>query len=126
MYVDNEEGKTISVVDVSANTVVQTIDLGFMPGSAAHNATKKELWVTDPDNGKVHYWSWDQAGNQWIHAGVFNTAPGAHAVAFMADGNRAYVTNQMTGSVSVINVNDHSKIKDIPVGKKPNGIVIKQ
>ncbi len=126
MYVDNEEGKTISVVDVSSNTVVQTIDLGFMPGSAAHNAAKKELWVTDPDNGKVHYWSWDQAGNQWTLTGIFNTATGAHAVAFTADGNRAYVTNQMAASVSVINVNDHSKIKDIPVGKKPNGIVIKQ
>jgi len=126
MYVDNEDGKTISVVDVSANTVVQTIDLGFMPGSAAHNAAQKELWVTDPDNGKVHYWSWDQVGNQWNHAGSFNTAGGAHAVAFTADGNRAYVTNQMAASVSVINVNDHSKIKDIPVGKKPNGIVIKQ
>lgn len=126
MYVDNEDGKTISVVDVSANTVVQTIDLGFMPGSAAHNAAKKELWVTDPDNGKVHYWSWDQVSNQWNYAGNFNTAAGAHAVAFTADGNRAYVTNQMAASVSVINGNDHSKIKDISVGKKPNGIVIKQ
>ncbi|MDF2191340.1 hypothetical protein [Paraflavitalea sp. CAU 1676] len=126
MYVDNEEGKTISVIDVSTNAVVQTIDLGFMPGSAAHNSAKKELWVTDPDNGKVHYWSWGQVGNQWNHAGSFNTAAGAHAVGFTADGNTAYVTNQMAASVSVINVNEHSKIKDIPVGKKPNGIVIKQ
>jgi len=126
MYVDNEEGKTISVIDVATNAVVQTIDLGFMPGSAAHNAPKKELWVTDPDNGKVHYWSWDAANNQWKHGGSFVTAAGAHAVAFTAEGNTAYVTNQMANSVSVINVSDHSKIKDIPVGKKPNGIVIKQ
>lgn len=126
MYVDNEEGKTISVVEVSTNAVIQTIDLGFMPGSAAHNGAKKELWVTDPDNGKVHYWAWDQVGNQWTHAGSFNTAAGAHAVAFTADGNTAYVTNQMAASVSVINVNNHSKVKDISVGKKPNGIVLKQ
>lgn len=126
MYVDNEAGKTINVIDVAANVVVQTIDLGFMPGSAAHNPVKKELWVTDPGNSKVHYWTWDQAGNQWTHGGAFTTAAGAHAIAFTADGNTAYVTNQMAASVSVINTNDHSKVKDIPVGKKPNGIVIKQ
>jgi YVTN family beta-propeller protein len=57
---------------------------------------------------------------------VFSAGAGAHAVGFTNDGNTAYVTNQMAASVSVINVSDHSKIKDITVGKKPNGIVLKQ
>ena len=125
MYVDNEDGKSISVIDVAANSVIQTIQLGFMPGSAAHNATKKELWVTDPDNGKVHYWTWNSGIGQWITGGSFNTGAGAHAVAFTPEGNTAYVTNQLATSVSVINVASHSKIKDITVGKKPNGIVLK-
>lgn len=126
MYLDNEDGKSISVIDVASNTVVQTIQLGFMPGSAAHNPSRKELWVTDPENGKVHYWTWDAAANQWVHRGIFNTGAGAHAVAFTNDGNVAYVTNQLAASVSVINIADHTKIKDVAVGKKPNGIVIKQ
>lgn len=125
MYVDNEEGKTVSVVDVNTNTVVQTITLGFMPGSVAHNAAKKELWVTDPENSKVHYWIWDATSNTWAHGNAFSTAAGAHAVAFTSDGNTAYVTNQSAANVSVINVANHTKIKDIAVGKKPNGIVIK-
>lgn len=126
MYVDNEEGQSISVIDVSTNTVIQTIDLGYMPGSAAHNATKKELWVTDPDNGKVHFWLWNEPTSQWVHGGIFDTGAGAHAVAFTSDGRTAYVTNQMAGNVSVIQVDSHSRVKDINVGKKPNGIVIKQ
>lgn len=126
MYVDNEEGQTISVLDVASDQVVQTIDLGFMPGSAAHNIAAKELWVTDPDNGKVHYWTWNDASGQWTHGGVFGTGAGAHAVAFTNDGKTAYVTNQMEGSVSVITVADHSKRTDIAVGKKPNGIVLRQ
>ncbi len=126
MYVDNEDGKSISVIDVAGNTVVQTIPLGFMPGSAAHNAARGELWVTDPDHGKVHYWRRDAASGQWIRAGAFDAGAGAHAVAFTGDGNTAYVTNQLAGSVSVIAVAGHSKIKDVPAGKKPNGIVIKQ
>lgn len=126
MYVDNEEGESISVMDVASNAVIQSIPLGFMPGSAAHNAAAKELWVTDPDNGKVHYWTWDVGNNQWKHGGVFSTAAGAHAVAFTSDGATAYVTNQLAASVSVIKVADHSKIKDVSVGKKPNGVIIKQ
>lgn len=126
MYVDNEEGKSISVIDVITNAVLQTIDLGFMPGSAAHNAIKKELWVTDPDNGKVHYWSWDTATSQWVHAGLFATDAGAHAIAFTVDGNTAYITNQMAASVSIVNTVSHTKIMDVTVGKKPNGIVLKQ
>jgi YVTN family beta-propeller protein len=125
MYVDNEDGQTVSVIDVAANVVVQTIPLGFMPGSVAHHSAKKELWVTDPDNGKVHYWTWNTTQNAWMHGGVFDAGAGAHATAFSNDGKTAYVTNQLAHSVSVINTATHSKIKDIPVGKKPNGIVLK-
>jgi YVTN family beta-propeller protein len=126
MYVDNEEGQSISVIDVVTDKVVQTIALGFMPGSAAHLAKKEELWVTDPDNGKVHYWKWDNTMKNWMHGGAFDAAAGAHAVGFTTDGATAYVTNQMAQSVSVINTSSHTKIKDIAVGKKPNGIVLKQ
>ena len=124
MYVDNEDGQTVSVVSVANDNVLQTIDLGFMPGSVAHNALKSELSVTDPENGKVHYYNWDAGTNSWIHGGVFNAALGAHAIAFTNDGDLAYVTNQGAASVSVINVASHSKLKDITVGKKPNGILI--
>ena len=125
MYVDNEDGQTISVISVADNTVVQTINLGFMPGSVAHNAPKNELWVTDPENGKVHYYTWDAGMSSWIHSSLFDAAPGAHAIAFTNDGDIAYVTNQASASVSVVNVVSHTKVKDITVGKKPNGILIK-
>lgn len=125
MYVDNEDGQSVSVIDVATNTVVETIILGFMPGSVAHNKIKNELWVTDPVNGKLHYWQWSSVQNKWLHGGVFNTAAGAHATAFTIDGNTAYVTNQLAQSVSIIDVTSHSKIKDVTVGKKPNGILLK-
>lgn len=125
MYVDNENGQSISVINVATNAVDQTIDLGFMPGIASHNGTKSELWVSDPMAGKVHYWTWDSAMMMWMHVGVFNTGAGAHAITFTADGNTAYVTNQTANTVSVVNVMNHTVIKTINVGKKPNGVVIK-
>ncbi|WP_298223714.1 YncE family protein [Flavobacterium sp.] len=125
MFVDNEDGQSISVINVATNAVDQTIALGFMPGIAAHNGVKNELWVTDPMNAKVHYYTWDSGMGMWMDAGVINTGNGTHAVAFTTDGNTAYVTNQSAKSVSVINVNNHTVTKTIIVGNKPNGIVLK-
>ncbi len=125
MFVDNEDGQSISVIKVSDNTIAQTIALGFMPGIASHNGIKSELWVSDPMNGKVHYWTWDAGMMMWMHSGVFNTGAGAHAISFTTDGNTAYVTNQTANTVSVVNVTNHTVTKTINVGKKPNGVVIK-
>lgn len=125
MFVDNEDGQSISVIDVATNAVTETITLGFMPGIASHNGAKNELWVSDPNAGKVHYWTYDTAMGMWMHGGVFNTGAGAHAVSFTSDGNTAYVTNQTANTVSVINVANHTVTKTIAVGKKPNGVVIK-
>lgn len=125
MYVDNEDGQSISVINVNTDAVDQTIDLGFMPGIASHNGSKSELWVSDPMNGKVHYYTWDAGMTMWMHGGVFNAGAGAHAISFTVDGNTAYVTNQTANTVSVVNVTNHTVTKTINVGRKPNGIVLK-
>lgn len=125
MFVDNEDGQSISVINVAKNAVDQTITLVYMPGIAAHNGIKNELWVTDPMNAKVHYYTWDADMGMWMDAGVINGGNGAHAVAFTTDGNTAYATNQLAKSFSVINVANHTVTKTITVGNKPNGIVLK-
>lgn len=121
MYVDNEMGQTISVIDVSTMMVEETVTLGFMPGMAGYNETMNELWVTDPDNGKVHYWT--RGSNMWVHGGEITTGAGAHGVAF--NGMTAYITNQAAGTVSIVSVMNHNKTLDITVGTKPNGIIIR-
>lgn len=124
MFVDNEDGQSISVIDVATNVNVATIMLNFKPGYAAYNAAVSELWVSDATNGKVVYFK-DMGANTWMKHGEFATGANAHAIVFNTAGTTAYVTNQNANTVSVINTATHTKIKDIPVGKKPNGIVLK-
>ena len=93
-----------------------------MPGFVAYQGDMKEMWVTDPMAGKVHWWTKDATGKM-IHSGAFATAAGTHAIAFKD--MTAYVTNQEAASVSVVDVMQHKVTKTIAVGKKPNGIVIK-
>ncbi len=123
MYVDNEDGQSISIIEVKTLKVVETITLGFMPGFAAFHNDTKELWVTDPMNGKVHWWTYDTAMKMFMKGGSFSTAAGAHAIAF--NNMTAYITNQESASLSIIDVKTHTKTKDLSVGQKPNGITLK-
>ncbi len=124
MYVDNETSKTVSEIDVATNQVTSTINLGFKPGYVAYSDHHSELWVSDSDNGKAIYFK--LVGGVWTKDGEIATGADAHAIVFNADGSKAYVTNQGANTVSVIDLGTHTKIKDIPVGNKPNGIVLKQ
>ncbi|MEZ0612347.1 YncE family protein [Fibrella sp. WM1] len=125
MYVDNEKGQSISVIDVGTLSVVETVKLGFTPGYAAYNPISKELWVSQAGTGtKVAVF--ERMGGVWMLHAEIQTGLDAHAITFTKDGRTAYVTNQGAATVSVIDVSTRTKLNDIVVGKKPNGIVLKQ
>lgn len=122
MYADNETSQTVSEIDVATNAITATINLGFKPGYVAYSDHHAELWVSDADNGKVVYFK--LLGGKWAKQGEIKTGADAHAIAFNADGTKAYVTNQGAGTLSIIKMSDHTKIKDITVGDMPNGIAL--
>ncbi len=124
MYVDNEMSQTISEISVSSMTVISTINLAFKPGYVAYHTSSGELWVSNATDGKVAYYT--LVSGVWTLQGNIVTGADAHAITFNSDGTKAYVTNQGSGSVSVIDVATHIVSRTIAVGTKPNGIVIKQ
>ena len=120
MYVDCEVAKTIKVIDPKTLEIVRTYSLGFTPGFAAVPPSRtSELWVTDTDSGKVVF---HETASETKMADVA-TAAGAHALAFTPDGSTAFVTNQLSASVSVVDSQTRAVKTSIQVGKKPNGVV---
>ena len=92
----------------------------FTPGFAAVPPSRtNELWVTNTDAGKIVF---HETASETRIADV-TTAAGAHALAFAPDGTKAFVTNQLSASVSVIDAQTRAVETTIPVGEKPNGIV---
>ena len=118
MYVDNEESMTISAIDTTTLTVHHTYDLGFTPGMVA-TGPGDELWITNSDSGAVAI----NRATEDLSMGHIATGAGAHGIAFNADKSRAYITNQLAASVSVIDVATKSVIATVSVGRKPNGLV---
>jgi YVTN family beta-propeller protein len=123
MYVDNETAKTISVIDVASATVTETLSLGFKPGYAAYHNTTGELWVSDATNGKIVIYQ--RSGNNWVKKSEVVTGADAHAIAFNNDLSLAYITNQGANTVTILNATTYAKVLDIPVGRMPNGIVVR-
>lgn len=125
MLVDNEEGQSLTEILLTDSVRAgKTIPLGFKPGYAAWNASLEELWVSDASNGRVVFYKKSENGD-WTENGGTSTAADAHAIVFSTDYKTAWVTNQGAGSVSVIDAMNHSLIKTISVGAKPNGIALK-
>jgi YVTN family beta-propeller protein len=120
MYVDNETSKSISAIDSATLEVVRTYDLGFTPASVGETASG-EVWVTDTDAGKVVFY----AAGTTDKSGELATGEGAHAMAFSADGKTAYITNQLAGTLSVIDVESRQLTGTVEVGSKPNGLLFR-
>ncbi len=121
MYVDNEKGKSITAIDAMTFGVLRTYDLGFTPGMAA-TAPNGELWVSDGDSGQISYYM----AKATMKMGDVTTGAGAHGIAFSSDGATAAVSNQMAGTVTLIDVKSHKRLQDVKVGDKPNGIVFRK
>ncbi len=123
MYVDNEMGQSVSIINVDKLEVIETVNLGFTPGYVAYNQSLNEMWVSNAGQSFVYYFI--RENNKWKKSGSIQTGLDAHAIAFSKDWKTAYVTNQKNLTVSIVDAVNHKKIKDISVGQKPNGIVLK-
>jgi YVTN family beta-propeller protein len=77
-----------------------------------------ELWVTDSDIGRAVVYRADRD----TILGSCATGAGAHAIAFNGDRTKAYVTNQLANTVTVVDASTRRALKTITVGSKPNGI----
>ncbi|MBJ6120100.1 hypothetical protein JAO76_17985 [Pontibacter sp. BT310] len=123
MYVDNESAKTVSIINVASTTVTETLALGFKPGYVAYQEDSKELWVSNATDGKVVVYQ--RVGDSWIKKAEVATGADAHAIAFNSDKSLAYITNQGAGTVTVLDATTYTKVKELAIGRMPNGIVIK-
>lgn len=121
MYVDCEQGKVVTAIDSKSLTSVRTYNLGYTPGMARTTPDGSSLWITNADDGLVtiNMTSADMKMAQ-VAAGR-----GAHGIVFSNDGTRAYVTNQLADSLTVIDVAAQKALATIPLASKPNGLVFR-
>lgn len=123
MYTDNEKTHTLDIINTMSNMMSDSIHLGFFPGTVSIDSIKNQMWVSDPDGAKIHFWT--QSGSNYVYGGSVLVGNGASAMFFSKNGETCYITNQKDNSVSIVDVGGLKEIMKIPVGKNPNGLIIR-
>lgn len=119
IFVTNEKGDSVSVIDIKTNEVVKTIAIGKRPrgiglapdGSAIYVAVSgaNHIAVIDPATLEV--------------TGNFPSGDDPEAFAVHKNGN-IYISNENDAKASVIDPHTGKLVKEIEVGIEPEGVAI--
>jgi YVTN family beta-propeller protein len=123
VYTDNEKTNTIGIINTMTNMMSDSIHLGFSPGMVSRDSIMNQMWISDPDGAKIHFWT--QSGINYMYGGSVPVGSGTGAMIFSKNGETCYVTNQSDNSVSVVDVLGHKEKMKISVGARPNGLIIR-
>ena len=119
IFVSNERGDSVSVIDSDSNEVVKTIAVGKRPRGVGISPDRTEVYVAisgdnalaviDPKTLEV--------------TRTFPSGDDPEAFAVHANGN-IYISNEEDAKTSVFNPADGSLVAEIEVGIEPEGVAI--
>jgi YVTN family beta-propeller protein len=119
LHVSNEGDGTVSELSTGLDGVTNTVDVDGVPGQAFVTPAGDKLWVAVEDRGVIGIY--DAVTHEAVTGVFLGMKP--HGIAFDPTGALAYVTNETSGKVHVINVAERHVATFILVGGAPNGIV---
>ena len=118
IWVANEEGNSITVINAGQNNVAATLTGIAGPHNLQVSPDGKTVWVVSGHDSKAVM---IDAATYKVHGAVQTGKHPAHIVV-SPDGKRVYVTNAGDNTVSVIDVGSMKTVTEIPVGQYPHGL----
>jgi YVTN family beta-propeller protein len=119
-YITNRFDNTVSVIDTTTNTLVDTIAVGEAPGGVAINPAGTRVYVANLLDDTVL--SIDTATNT-VEATI-TTGDQPNGMAVNPAGTRVYVANEEGDTVSVIDTATNSVLDTFTVGNNPLGVTV--
>ncbi|MGE0180469.1 MAG: beta-propeller fold lactonase family protein [Sphingomonas sp.] len=114
--------RAIDIFDIATRTRLRTIDLS--PNDGPHGL----LWLADgrilATTERSQSLTVVDTGNGDRVTAISTGQQGSHMVAVTPDARRAFTANIAAGTVSVLDLAAGTKIRDIPVGGRPEGIAL--
>lgn len=122
IYVANYDSGSISEIDTSTNEVGAAYFVGTHPVRALFANDDSTVYVSDFDADALSVFSADDG--QLLPFSP-RTGDGPDALAFSKGGNLLFAVDARSGDIAVIRVSSSSLLTMLPVGGKPNDIVVK-
>lgn len=139
IYVSNEHGNTVSVIDAASDKLVQTIDIGRRPRGLALSPDKAKLYVAisgSPIGGPgVDESKLPPADRSADGIAVIDVASGKRdrvlkagadpeTFALSADARTLFVSNEDAGEVSAVSTDGSHVTVTRKVGEQPEGVAV--
>src|SRR5471032_2604426 len=139
LYVTNEQSGDLSIIDVTAQTVVGTVKLGKRPRGIAASPDGTKLYVAlsgspaappgvdektlpPPDRSLDGIGVFDIAQRKLVKVMTSGTDP--EQVAVSLDGTRVFVANEDAGQLTVIDTDSGKIVDTFKVGDEPEGVSV--
>src|SRR2546423_9694652 len=139
IYVTNETGGDLSVIDAASNTVVATIPLGKRPRGIVSSPDQTLLYVAlsgspiggpnvdesklpPPDRTADGIGVVDVRQRKLVK--VLPSGPDPEQLAISPDGKEVYVANEDAAQLSVIDTSDGHLMQTFKIGEEPEGVTV--
>jgi YVTN family beta-propeller protein len=101
IYVTNSDANTVSVIDITTNTVIDTIPIGVVPFDIAYSPDNQRMYVT---NGGDSIVSVINTTTNTVEPTPITVGSAPYGIAYDLVSDRMYVANSLDETVSVINL----------------------
>ena len=101
IYVTNSDDNTISVIDITTNTVIDTIPIGIEPFDIAYSPYNQRMYVTNGGDSTV---SVINTTTNTVDSTPITVGSAPYGIAYDLVSDRMYVANSLDETVSMINI----------------------
>jgi gliding motility-associated-like protein len=116
-YIPNRNANSLSIVNLSTNSVVATLPVGILPTSVTINKVLNKVYVGNQGNGSNGSITVINACTNTIEATITGFGPGQPSgIACSPNGQRLYVPMYQGDNMKVVNTATNAIIATIPVG----------
>ena len=124
-FVSLSQENAVALIDPATRKVVARISVGTVPIQLYATPDGKMLLVANQGTKKKPGKTVSAIDLQSRKvATTLQTEAGAHGVVVDGDGRYAFISNVYANSVSIIDVKSLNVVKNVPVGRSPNGISV--
>ena len=101
IYVTNSDDNTVTVIDITTNTVIDTITVGIEPFDIAYSPDSQRMYVTNGGDSTV---SVINTTTNTVYPTPITVGSAPYGIAYDLISDRMYVANSLDETVSVINL----------------------
>ncbi len=121
-YIPNYGDGTVSIINISTNTIEGKVNVGSNPTAVAVSPDGSKVFVANQNSNTISVI--DVASGSLITAIPYGTSP--NSMAITPDGSTIYITDHVSNALAVLSTTNYQVLTDIIVGLGDFGVVVNQ